>query len=480
MKITFTPDEKELFALIANASNNISTESFIVGGFIRDKLLSRPSKDIDITCIGDGISLAKEVKSLLKVKSEVNIFKNFGTAQIKTKGFEIEFVGARKESYNYNSRKPNIEPGSFMDDILRRDFTINTLSVSTKHIENGDIIDNLGGVEDLKNQVLKTPLDPDITFSDDPLRMMRAIRFATQLNFNIESNTFEAIKRNKERIAIVSIERITDELQKIIASKKPSIGFKLLNDCGLLKIIFPEFTDLQGIDIIEGLAHKDNFYHTLQVLDNISEKSDNIWLRWAAILHDIGKSKTKRFVENEGWTFHSHEIVGANMVYKIFLRFKLPLDNKMKYVQNLVKLHLRPMALVDNNVTDSAVRRLLFDAGDDIDDLMVLAKSDITSKNQFKIDRFLENYDKVIQKLADIEEKDKLRNWQPPITGDEIMEVFSLKPSKEVGIIKTEIREAILDGIIENNKQEAWKYMIETGIKMNLKVSDNLSKTYQQ
>ena len=475
MKVTFSNEEKILFSVIDNAARDIGIEAYIVGGYIRDKILQRESKDIDITCVGDGILLARRAKELLKTKSDVTIFKNFGTAQLKSRGFEIEFVGARKESYNFNSRKPQVEPGTFLDDLLRRDFTINTLAVNISDIDEGEIIDKLGGLVDLANKNIRTPLDPDITFSDDPLRMMRAIRFSTQLNFQIDSDTFEAIKRNCERINIVSVERITDEMQKIISSPFPSIGFKLLDDSGLLKLIFPEFTDLKGVDVVEGYAHKDNFYHSLQVLDNVASISDNIWLRWAAILHDIGKAKTKRYIENEGWTFHSHEIVGANMVYKIFLRMKLPLDHKMKYVQKSVKLHLRPMSLVNENVTDSAVRRLLFDAGDDIDDLMLLAKADITSKNQEKINKYLSNYDNVINKLIELEEKDKLRNWQPPISGDDIMYTFSLKPSKEVGIIKTEIREGILEGIIGNNKEEAWKYMLEIGKKMGLMVNGQWS-----
>ncbi len=405
---------------------------------------------------------------MLKIKKAVNIFKTFGTAMIKSKGYDIEFVGARKESYRSDSRKPLVSPGTMLDDLLRRDFTINTLNLNLKSLNQGEITDHFNGLKDLKNKIIRTPQDADLTFSDDPLRMMRAIRFATQLDFQIEENTMDAITRNKERIKIVSAERVTDELQKIISSNRPGKGFKLLFESGLLKEIFPELYDLYGVETIEGQSHKDNLFHTIQVLDNLAEKTQNIWLRWGALLHDVGKARTKRFSESEGWTFHGHEIVGANMTFNIFKRMKLPLDSKMKYVQKLVKLHLRPMALVNEIVSDSAVRRLLFDAGEDIDDLMLLAKADITSKNLAKINTIINNYNLVIQKLKDVENKDKLRNWQPPVSGEVIMEAFGLKPGKEVGIIKTEIREAILEGIINNNYEEAYNFMLITGNKMGL------------
>jgi len=468
MKLLSSENEKKVINKISDAAKNLNIDAYIIGGYVRDKILNRPSKDIDIVCIGDGILLAKEVSKLLGVKRDISIFKRFGTAMVKYQNFELEFVGARKESYSQDSRKPHVKPGSFQDDLNRRDFTINALAIDLQHSDSYDIIDTFGGLEHLDQKLIKTPLDPNITFSDDPLRMMRAIRFATQLDFHIEKSTFNAIVENKNRIKIVSPERISDELQKIIASQKPSIGFKLLFDSGLLQIIFPELTMLAGVETKNGLSHKDNFYHTIQVLDNLAIKSDDIWLRWAAILHDIGKAKTKRFNKKEGWTFHGHEVVGANMVYHIFKRMRLPLDSKMKYIQKLVKLHLRPMALVKEEVTDSAIRRLLFEAGDHIDDLMLLAKADITSKNEKKIKTFLKNYDLVVEKLKEVEEKDKLRNWQPPISGEEIMKAFNLKPSKQVGIIKTEIREAILDGKIPNEYKAAFEYMKEIGEKMGL------------
>ena len=468
MELLSSDNEKTVIDKIAVAAKMLDIDAYIIGGYVRDKILDRPSKDIDIVCIGDGIILAKEVSKLLGIKRDIAIFKRFGTAMIKYGDIELEFVGARKESYSPDSRKPIVKPGSFQDDLNRRDFTINTLAIDLKQSDNYKIIDTFGGLEHINQKLIKTPLDPDITFSDDPLRMMRAIRFATQLDFKIDESTFAAISKNRNRIKIVSPERISDELQKIIASKKPSIGFRLLFDSGLLQIIFPELTQLYGVETKNGLSHKDNFYHTIQVLDNLALKSDNIWLRWAAILHDIGKAKTKRFNNKEGWTFHGHEVVGANMVYHIFKRMRLPLDHKMKYIQKLVRLHLRPMALVKEEVTDSAIRRLLFEAGDHIDDLMLLAKADITSKNEKKIKTFLKNYEAVIEKLKEVEEKDKLRNWQPPISGEEIMKEFNLRPSKEVGIIKTEIREAILDGKIPNEYSAAFEYMKEIGKEMEL------------
>jgi len=470
MTIEIKDKEKYIIEKIAQAAKEINVKAYIIGGYVRDKVLDRPSKDIDVVCLGDGIKLATHVAKIMGIKTGVSIFKRFGTAMIKNNGFELEFVGARKESYNFDSRKPIVEPGTFQDDLNRRDFTINTFALELNSNNFTEIIDTFDGLNDLKQKRIITPLDPDITFSDDPLRMMRAIRFATQLQFNIDDKTFEAIKRNKNRIKIVSIERITDELQKIIASNIPSIGFKLLYESELLKLIFPELGALKGVETKNGLSHKDNFYHTLQVLDNVASKSDDIWLRWAAILHDIGKAKTKRFNQNDGWTFHGHEVVGASMTYKIFKRLRLPLDSKMKYVQKLVRLHLRPMTLVKEEVTDSAVRRLLFEAGDNIDDLMLLAKADITSKNERKIKTFLKNYDNVIIKLKEVEEKDKLRNWQPPISGEEIMKTFNLKPSKTVGIIKSEIREAILDGKIPNEYDAAFKFMKTIGKNLGLEL----------
>lgn len=470
MNISFTENEKDLLNAVAEAAEKLDIEAFVIGGFVRDKILGRECKDLDFTCIGNGIELARKTSELLKSKNEIIIYRNFGTAMIKSKGFILEFVGARKESYNFNSRKPIVSVGTFEDDISRRDFTINTLSVNIKNISSGFVLDPYNGLDDLQNEIIRTPLDPDITFSDDPLRMMRAIRFATQLGFKIESITFEAIKTNSERLKIVSNERIIEEFNKTLLAKNPGFGIKLMHECGLLSIILPELEELKGVETIGGLSHKDNMYHTIQVVDNISTMTDKLWLRWAAIMHDIGKSRTKKFFENEGWTFHGHEIVGANMVFPIFKRLRLPLDHKLKYVQKLVRLHLRPMALVNEIVTDSAVRRLLFDAGDEIDDLMLLAKADITSKNNEKIETFRENYNLVIQKLKEVEEKDKLRNWQPPIDGEFIMKTFGLEPGSSVGKIKTEIREAILDGIIENNFESAYNFMITVGDKMGLNV----------
>jgi len=472
MNISFTENEKDLLNAVAEAAEKLNIEAFVIGGFVRDKILGRACKDLDFTCIGDGIELARKTSELLKNKNEIIVYRNFGTAMIQSKGFILEFVGARKESYNFNSRKPMVSAGTIEDDISRRDFTINTLSVNLKNINSGIVFDPYNGLEDLQNKIIRTPLDPDITFSDDPLRMMRAIRFATQLGFNIEAKTSDAIKTNSERLKIVSNERISDELNKTILAKNPGYGLKLMHECSLLSIILPELEELKGVETIGGLSHKDNMYHTIQVLDNISSLTDNLWLRWAAIMHDIGKSRTKKFIEKEGWTFHGHEIVGANMVFPIFKRLRLPLDHKLKYVQKLVRLHLRPMALVNEIVTDSAVRRLLFDAGDEIDDLMLLAKADITSKNNEKIVTFKENYNLVIQKLKEVEEKDKLRNWQPPIDGEFIMKTFGLEPGRAVGIIKTEIREAILDGIIENNFESAYNFMIIEGEKMGLEVKN--------
>ena len=457
-----------VFSIIRDCAKELNVPAYVVGGFVRDIVLNRDSKDIDIVTTGDGIALAKLVSSKIKRPPKVSVFKNFGTAMFHHEQFDIEFVGARKESYRSDSRKPIIRPGSLEDDQKRRDFTINTLAISLCDNDYGQFIDPFNGYKDLEDQIIRTPLDPVITFSDDPLRMLRAIRFAAQLDFTIEDSALEAIKSQKERISIVSQERIIDELNKIILADKPSIGFKHLFDTGLLKIIFPELHNMQGVEIVKGMAHKDNFYHTLQVLDNICQLSDNLWLRWAAILHDIAKPATKRFTEDHGWTFHGHEDKGARMVPAIFKRMKLPLNDKMKFVQKMVLLHLRPIALAESHVTDSALRRLLFDAGDHIDDLMLLCQADITSKNEKKVQRYLQNFELVKEKLKEVEEKDRIRNWQPPISGELIMKTFNIPPCKEVGLIKTSIREAILDGEIANNYDEAFNFMLKTAKDLGL------------
>lgn len=469
MEINCTDIELNVFKKIEKAAEELNYPCYLIGGFVRDKILERPTKDADFVCVGDALKLAEHASKLFKPQPKVSYFKNFGTAHFKMPdGFDLEFVGARKESYRSHSRHPEVEPGTIIDDQNRRDFTINALTISLNKNDFGKLIDPFNGMDDLKQQLIRTPLDSDTTFMDDPLRMMRAVRFATQLNFRIFPETFHAIERNAERIKIISKERITDELNKIILSKKPSVGFKLLFDTGLLQIIFPQMVDLAGAEFIDGVGHKDNFYHTLKVLDNVAERSDNLWLRWAAILHDIAKPATKRFEEPAGWTFHGHEVVGARMVPKIFNQLKLPLGENMKYVQKLVALHLRPIGLNKEEITDSAIRRLLFDAGEDLDDLMILCESDITTKNKFKAKRYLENFELVLKRCQEVEEKDHIRNWQSPITGNIIMETFGIAPSKPVGIIKDAIKDAILDGQVENNYEAAYKFMLQKAKEFNL------------
>ena len=448
-----------IFKTISDCANQLGVDAYVIGGFVRDIYLNRQSKDIDVVTIGKGIELAELVHKKLGEHAHLSVFKNFGTAQVKLDDLEIEFVGARKESYDRNSRKPIVEDGSLIDDQNRRDFTINALAIGLSKSNYGKLLDSFNGVNDIERKIIRTPLEPDITYSDDPLRMMRAIRFASQLNFTIEQESLLAITRNKERIAIVSKERITDELNKIILSPIPSVGFKLLFDTGLLHLIFPEMAKLYGVETINGKTHKDNFYHTLEVLDNAAKKSDNLWLRWAAILHDIAKPPTKRFEPDHGWTFHGHEDKGARMVPKIFTDLRLPLNEKMKYVQKLVLLHLRPIVLAKTEITDSAIRRLLFEAGDDIDDLMALCEADITTKNPAKVKRYLQNFELVRSKLKELEEKDKIRNWQPPVSGEEIMSIFNLPPSKKVGDLKNALKDAILDGFIPNERKAAMEFL---------------------
>ncbi len=458
----------KIFELISETADKLQMECYVVGGYVRDILLNRPSKDIDVVVVGSGIEMAQAFGQRLGRSAHVSVFKNFGTAQVKFRDREVEFVGARKESYSHDSRKPVVENGTLEDDQNRRDFTVNAMAVCMNKARFGELVDPFNGLSDLKERTLRTPLDPDITFSDDPLRMMRCVRFATQLNFYIDDDTFRALERNKNRIKIISRERIADELNKILLSRTPSKGFVDLDRCGLLKLIFPELTALQGVEVRNGRGHKDNFYHTLEVVDNIAKVSDNLWLRWATLLHDIGKPRTKRWDPRIGWTFHNHNFVGEKMVPDIFRKMKLPMNEKMKYVQKLVGLHMRPIVIADDEVTDSAVRRLLFEAGDDIDDLMALCEADITSKNEMRKQRFLDNFKLVRQKLKTLEEKDRIRNFQPPVDGAEIMRVFNLQPCREIGTLKSAIKDAILDGIIPNEHDAAFKYMLEKAEEMGL------------
>ena len=458
----------EIFKQISATADVLQLECYVVGGYVRDLFLERPSKDIDVVVVGSGILMAETLGKRLGRGAHVAVFRNFGTAQLKYKGTEVEFVGARRESYSHDSRKPVVEDGTLNDDQNRRDFTINALAVCLNADRLGELVDPFGGIDDLYDKTIRTPLDPDITFSDDPLRMMRCVRFAAQLGFYIDDETFEALERNKERIGIISRERIADELNKILLSPVPSKGFVELDRCGLLALIFPELVALQGVETRNGKAHKDNFYHTLEVLDNVARTSQNLWLRWAALLHDIAKPRTKRWEPKQGWTFHNHNYMGAKMIPDLFRRMKLPMNEKMKYVQKLVELHMRPIVIADEEVTDSAVRRLLFEAGDDIDDLMTLCEADITSKNQERKQRFLDNFRLVRQKLKDLEEKDRIRNFQPPVDGEEIMATFGLQPCREIGSLKSAIKDAILDGVIPNDHDAAYQFMLERARRMGL------------
>ncbi len=465
--------ENPIFKTISKAAFAINEDSYVIGGFVRDYILDRgTAKDIDIVAVGSGIKLAEKVSELLPGKPKVSVFKNYGTAMLKSNEIELEFVGARKESYKKDSRNPAVEEGTLEDDQNRRDFTINAMALSLQEETFGELLDPFNGIQDLKDKIIRTPLDPDITYSDDPLRMLRAIRFATQLQFTIEKESFNSIIKNADRIKIISKERIVDELHKIIASPKPSIGFALLHKAQLLHHILPELVALQGIEEIDGQGHKDNFWHTLEVVDNIANTTDNLWLRWAALLHDIGKAPTKKFTKKAGWTFHGHEFVGSKMVYKLFKRLKMPLNDKMKFVQKMVFMSSRPIVIA-TDVTDSAVRRLVFDAGEYIEDLMTLCEADITTKNPFKFKKYLNNFKKVREKITEVEERDQVRNFQPPVSGEEIMKTFGLKPSREIGIIKDAIKEAILEGEIPNDYENAKSFMLEKGKKLGLKVVAN-------
>ena len=478
MQLNFTTRETELLHLVAQSAADLQIEAFAVGGFVRDKILNRDCKDIDIVCVGSGIDLAKRVADNYRQRypndeyPHVALFKNFGTAQIRLHDIELEFVGARKESYRRESRKPIVEDGTLEDDQNRRDFTINALAIYLSKERFGEIIDSFNGLEDLKNGIIRTPLEPEITFDDDPLRMLRAVRFASQLNFRIEDKTYQAIEPLAGRLKIISQERITDELNKIILSAKPSVGFKLLFNTKLLHQFFPEMVKLHGVSLVDNYGHKDNFYHTLKVLDNLSENTGDLWLRWSAILHDIAKPATQRFEEGHGWTFHGHEVVGARWTPKIFTRLKLPLDEKMKFVQKMVALHLRPISLTKENITDSAIRRIIFDAGDDLESLLLLCDADITSKNEEKVKRYKENLKLVLQKIKEVEARDHIRNWQPPVSGEIIMQTFNIKPSREVGIIKEAIKDAILDGVITNNYDAAYNLMLEKGKELGLTMNN--------
>lgn len=461
--------DKSIFHKISEVADSLQLECYVVGGYVRDLFLERPSKDIDVVTVGSGIRLASALAENLGKGARLSVFHNFGTAQVKYHGMEVEFVGARKESYSHDSRKPVVENGTLEDDQNRRDFTINALAVCLNKARFGELVDPFDGVWDMEDRLIRTPLDPDVTFCDDPLRMMRCVRFATQLNFYIDDDTFDALERNKERIRIISRERIADELNKIMMTDTPSKGFVELSRCGLLPLIFPELAALEGVTKVDGKGHKDNFYHTLEVLDNVCRHSDNLWLRWAALLHDIGKPRTKKFVPGMGWTFHNHNFIGAKMIPEIFRKMKLPMNEKMKYVQKLVELHMRPIVIADEEVTDSAVRRLLFEAGDDIEDLMMLCEADITSKNVQRKQRFLDNFKLVRRKLVDLEERDRIRNFQPPVSGEEIMAVFGLSPCREIGSLKMSIKDAILEGEIPNDHDAAFDYMLKRAEKMGLK-----------
>lgn len=466
LSLSMSLEEEKIIGVVSDCAKELRMPAYLVGGYVRDQVLERPSKDIDVTVVGSGIDFAKQVASHIIPAPSLAVYKNFGTALLKHADFEIEFVGARKESYRRDSRKPIVEDGTLLEDLSRRDFTMNALAISLNVEDYGMLLDAFDGMHDISRKTIRTPLDPDITFTDDPLRMMRAIRFAAQLHFKIDAETFSAITRNKERIRIISQERIVEELNKIISAKKPSVGFDLLFKCGLLQLIFPEFVRLYGVEHLEGKGHKDNFYHTLQVLDNVADRSNDLWLRWAALLHDIAKPDTKRFEKDHGWTFHGHEVVGAKKAAAIFRKFHLPLNEKLQFVQKLVLLHLRPISLSKEQVTDSAIRRLLFEAGNDIDALMILCESDITSKNEHKVKKYLQNFQLVREKMVEVETKDQMRNWQPPVTGEIIMRTFDKQPGREIGIIKDAIREAILDGKIANNYEEAFRFMLLKGAEL--------------